>query len=241
MCPSYEHIIMLLDHFHPPLKGVRHWEAFHSSWASNLAAELNRILPPDWFAEPTVHYGIQVAPDVAAWDGTALSIGQSPPSITPWSPDSPTLTLDFLLTTDIVQVDIYNQSEGPVLAGAIELVSPSNKDRPDAREAFAQKCATLLHEAVGLVVIDIVTDRHANLHNELMSRLGGSGDSPRGLSACAYRPTSRDEHPVLDVWHHRLGIGEALPTVPMFLKNGPCVPVDLQRTYTVTRENHRLN
>ena len=232
---------MLLDHFHPPLKGVRHWEAFHSSWASNLAAELNPILPPDWFAEPTVHYGIQVTPDVASWDGTALAVGQSQPVVKPWSPESPTLTLDFLLTTDIVQVNIYNQSAGPVLAGAIELVSPNNKDRPDAREAIVQKCATFLHEAIGLVVIDIVTDRHANLHNELMSRLGGTGDSPRGLYACAYRPTSRDDHPVLDVWHHRLAVGEALPTVPMFLKNGPCVPVDLQRTYTVTRENHRLN
>ena len=227
---------MLLDHFHPPLKGVRHWEAFHSSWASNLAAELNRILPTDWFAEPTVHFGIQVAPDVAAWDGSTSNT-----AIASWSPEAPTLTLDFLLTTDIVQVDIFHQTSGPVLAGAIELVSPSNKDRPDAREAFVGKCASLLHEAIGLVVVDVVTDRHANLHNDLMSHLGGTGDSAPGLYACAYRPTSRDDHPVLDIWHRRLTIGGELPTLPLSLKDGPCVPVDLQKTYMQTRENHRLS
>ena len=32
---------ILLDHFHPPLKGLRHWEAFHSGWANTLATELN--------------------------------------------------------------------------------------------------------------------------------------------------------------------------------------------------------
>ena len=227
---------MLLDHFHPPLKGVRHWEAFHSSWASNLAAEVNRILPVDWFAEPTVHYGIQVAPDVAAWDGA----NSSAVSFTSWNPDSPSLTLDFLLTTDIVQVDIFNQTAGPVLAGAIELVSPSNKDGPDAREAFVGKCASFLHEAIGLVVVDVVTDRHANLHNDLMNHLDGNVDAAQGLYACAYRPTSRDEHPVLDIWHRRLTLGAELPTLPMYLKNGPCVPVDLQKTYMQTRENHRL-
>ncbi len=228
---------MLLDHFHPPLKGVRHWEAFHSSWASNLAAELNRILPIDWFAEPTVHYGIQVAPDVAAWDGAATATV----SPSPWSPGTPTLTLDFLVTTDVVQVDVYNQTSGPLLAGAIELVSPSNKDRPDAREAFVGKCASLLHEAIGLVVVDVVTDRHANLHNDLIQHLGGTVEAGQGLYACAYRPTSRDEHSVLDIWHRRLTIQESLPTLPLYLKNGPCVPVDLQKTYMQTRQNHRLN
>ena len=172
---------MLLDHFHPPLKGVRHWEAFHSSWASNLAAELNRILPIDWFAEPTVHYGIQVAPeitpDVAAWDDAA-SATTSP---SPWSPETPTLTLDFFVTTDIVQVDVYNQTSGPMLDGAIELVSPSNKDRPDARAAFVGKCASLLHEVIGLVVVDVVTDRHANLHNDLIQHLGGTVYAGQGL------------------------------------------------------------
>ncbi|WP_394792893.1 DUF4058 family protein [Armatimonas sp.] len=232
---------MLRDHFHPPLKGRRHWEAFHSGWATNLAAELNRILPPHWFAEPSVHYGIQVAPDVATWeaaDDSGESVSAAFPS---WTPEAPTMTLDIALTTDIVQVDVFNGEAGPVLAGAIELVSPSNKDRRESRDAFVSKCESFLREAIGLVVIDIVTDRHANLHNELLNRLGETSASSRGLYACAYHPTSRDEHTVLDLWHHPLSIGGTLPTLPLSLKNGPRVPIDLAKSYAQTCEQLRLN
>ena len=105
----------------------------------------------------------------------------------------------------------------------------------------AREVASFLHEAIGLVVVDVVTDRHANLHNDLMNHLNGNIDAAQGLYACAYRPTSRDEHPVLDIWHRRLTLGAELPKLPLYLKNGPCVPVDLQKTYMQTRENHRLN
>ena len=232
---------MLRDHFHPPLKGRRHWEAFHSGWATNLAAELNRILPPDWFAEPSVHYGIQVAPDVATFESAEDSNDSASTPTSNWEPDAPTMTLDIVLTTDIVQVDVFNGEAGPLLAGAIELVSPSNKDRRESRDAFVSKCESFLYEAIGLVVIDIVTDRHANLHNELLNRLGESSASSRGLYACAYRPTSRDDHSVLDLWHRPLSVGGPLPTLPLCLKNGPRVPIDLEKTYAQTCEQLRLN
>ena len=41
----------LLDHFHPPLYPRRHWESFHTQWASCIAASLNASLPDDFFAE----------------------------------------------------------------------------------------------------------------------------------------------------------------------------------------------
>ena len=46
---------------------------------------------------------------------------------------------------------------GATLVGAIELVSPGNKDRAEAHRAFAAKCASYLHEGIGLVIIDVVT------------------------------------------------------------------------------------
>lgn len=46
----------LLDHFHAPLHPQRHWEAFHSRWASAIADALNAdLLPPEYFAEPETH------------------------------------------------------------------------------------------------------------------------------------------------------------------------------------------
>jgi len=42
---------------------------------------------------------------------------------------------------------------------AIELVSPGNKDRPETCRLFAAKCVAYLTRGIGLVVIDIVTER----------------------------------------------------------------------------------
>ena len=47
---------------------------------------------------------------------------------------------------DRFQVKTYDDSAWgkPQLAGAVELVSPANKDRPASREAFVSKCAAYL-------------------------------------------------------------------------------------------------
>ena len=42
---------------------------------------------------------------------------------------------------------------GATLVAAIELVSPGNKDRPEARLAFAAKCVSYLTRGVGLIVV----------------------------------------------------------------------------------------
>ena len=59
----------------------------------------------------------------------------------------------------------------PASVAAIELISPRNKDRPQSRHEFVVKCASLLKAQVSLVLIDIVTDRRANLLRELMEYL----------------------------------------------------------------------
>ena len=52
---------------------------------------------------------------------------------------------------------------GRTLVAVIELVSPANKDRPAKRRLFAAKCATYLSRGIGLIVLDVVTSRQANL------------------------------------------------------------------------------
>ena len=123
----------LMDHFHPPFSERRQWHAFHHAWATFLAADLNRQLPAGYFAEPNVEFGVEI--DVATFEddegGTAAL----------WVPPAPTQTVRFSLVTDVVEVQIFNREAGPVLAGAIELVSPANKDRTAHRDAFVSKCA----------------------------------------------------------------------------------------------------
>ena len=156
----------LMDHFHPPLSERRQWHAFHHAWATFLAADLNRQLPTGYFAEPNVQFGVEI--DVAAFEddeGGAAAL---------WVPPAPTQTVRFSLVTDVVEVQIFNREAGPVLAGAIELVSPPNKDRPAHRDAFVSKCAALLQSGVGLMVVDVATTRPADLHEDLLRRLAAT-------------------------------------------------------------------
>src|SRR5205085_725706 len=58
---------------------------------------------------------------------------------------------------DDIEVQVFATTAGATLVAAIELVSPGNKDREEARRAFAAKCAGYLTRGVGLVVVDVVT------------------------------------------------------------------------------------
>lgn len=119
--------------------------------------------------------------------------------------------------------------------GAIELVSPANKDRPEARDAFVAKCESLLAAGIGLLMVDVVTNRRANLHELLLDRLGHAERSGDGqLYAGAYHPVQRHERANVDIWTEKMEIGKALPTMPLFLRGGPCIPVDLNGTYQRT-------
>ncbi len=86
---------------------------------------------------------------------------------------------------------VYEELGGAQLRAAIELVSPANKDRPGSRRTFAAKCAGYLKQAVSVVIVDVVTERIANLHADLLETLEVSEaawESPSQLYAVAYRP-----------------------------------------------------
>jgi len=153
----------------------------------------------------------------------------------------PQATHPFDVAGAVVEVGIFSRSGGPQLAGAIELLSPANKDRPAHREAFVSKCATYLRAGVGLVLVDVVTERAADFHRELLLRLGapdpGAGSA---LSGSAYRPIERDGVSVLDVWREPIAVGQPLPTLPLWLPGNLCLPVELEATYVRTCVEQRV-
>lgn len=226
----------LHDHFRPPLSLKRHWHSFHNAWSTVISSDLNARLPERCFAEPNPQFGIEI--DVATWEET-----EGPGSILAhaWNPPAPVQTLAFPVIADVVEVLIYSTTDGPTLIGAIELVSPSNKDRPESRRGFVAKCATLLQQAVGLVIVDVVGSLSANLHEELLRFLHHE-PSPGAaeLYASAYRPVERDGESQLEVWYAPLSLGMALPTVPLWLRGVGCLPLDLAATYERTCRDQRI-
>jgi hypothetical protein len=123
-------------------------------------------------------------------------------------------------------------------------MSEANKDRPSERLAFAAKCAGYLKEGVSVAVIDIVTTRKANLHNEIMQLLDAPSDLllPAGcyLHSASYRPTLRDDMPEIDLWTAPLALAATLPTMPLRLTGDLFVPVEFDKTYMETCRSRRL-
>lgn len=224
----------LLDHFHPPLSRTHPWRGFHGAWASAMARHLNAgVLPEGYYAIPFLDRDGPVEVDVAAlreFDSTAIGPDRSQA----WRPASPghAVAVEWPAADD-VRVEVFADDGDPRLAAAVELVSPRNKDRPRSREAFAAKCAGYLRVGSGLVVIDVVTTRRADLHADLLAALGAeTGPTiPAALSAVSYRAVGQGDGGRLLVWPESLEVGRALPVVPLWLGVDLSVPLDLEASY----------
>ncbi len=238
----------LLDHFHAPLGASRRWESFHSSWATKISDALTeRWLPPNYIAEEYAHVGPSVEIDVATFEqadeaaedeGAVATLGPKT-----WSPPLADATISAVFL-DTFEVRILSTDAGPKLVAAIELVSPGNKDRAAERRAFAAKCASYLSQGIGLIVVDIVTNRRANLHNEIL-QLMDAADAARlapevSLYAVAYRPLRREGKDEIDVWRAPLALGRPLPTLPLSLRADLVIPVDFEATYAEACTRKRL-
>jgi hypothetical protein len=206
---------------------------------------LNHRLPARYFAEANVQFGIEI--DVAAFEATGIkkdgsSSIQTATRPAVWTPPLPIQTLPFLTIGDIVEVVIYDTSGGPDLVAAVEIVSPSNNDRDAHRNAFTSKCLTYLQKGVGLVIVDIVTERHPNLHNDLMAQIRDAEAKPFAaeLYACAYHVLDRDGSVELDLWTNPLRLGEPMPIMPLWIRGGFCVPLQLEATYVRTCQEYRI-
>ncbi len=239
----------LLDHFHPPLSSERRWESFHSSWATRLADALTeRWLPPDYIAEEHAHFGPSVEIDVATMRrngsadgggaGVAVAVG---PAV--WSPPTADGFLPAVFPATF-EVRILSTVTGPRLVAAIELISPGNKDRAAERRAFAAKCASYLSQGVSVIIVDIVTSRRANLHNDLLGLMEADDalalPAEVALYAVAYRPVRRDERDEIDVWRSPMALGRPLPTLPLGLRGDLVIPVDLEAAYAEACHRKRL-
>ncbi|MFO0964551.1 MAG: DUF4058 family protein [Gemmataceae bacterium] len=173
-----------------------------------IVAALRSQLPRGYFAEPRVHLG-----------STA---------------EMPTLSIIANLPAqDEYEVLVYDERRHIRLVAAVEIVSPSNKDRPENRAAFIAKCLGFLRQGVSVVIIDVVTTRTQNLFGELLDLLGCSQESvsDQPLYAAACRITQREDEWRLEAWLHSLVLGRLLPTMPLWLAADLAIPLELEESY----------
>jgi hypothetical protein len=239
----------LRDHFRASFRKQLRWESFHSAWVNTIVRDLNgRCLPARYRAEPQTHAGSLIEVDVQTMDLTPHAA--DPPSgngsgTAVWAPPKPThrLRTDFG-DPDIFEARVYDEERDARLVAAVEMVSPGNKDRKSHRRDFVLKCASYLRANVAVVIIDIITERNANLFAALMQVLeledAAAGWDEVNLYATALRPLTMQQEWDLETWPLALQIGAQLPTLPLWLGEELSVPLDLERTYEETCQVLRL-
>lgn len=130
------------------------------------------------------------------------------------------------------------------LVAAVELISPRNKDRPAAREAYLARYLGYLLEGVHLLLVDVhrrplgfsFADRLAQeLHVEQPALA-----APLAVSYRIGEPAATGGS-MLGLWRRSLKPGEPLPTLPLALTPERSVPVDLETTYRRAAEDAYLN
>jgi hypothetical protein len=202
-------------------------------------------LPAGYKAEQEVFGGPRVTIDLGAIEkplvnGTSGSGGAATALKTIAPPAVLTGAVSFA-DADLYEVKVLD--EDGRTAAAIELVSRSNKDRPDARRAFAIKCASYLQAGLSVVFVDIVTNRRADLHSELAHLLDLPDSlhwsSRKGTAAVSYRVVGSPEGTRLEMWPEELTVGNLLPQLPLWLNSDLAVMLDLEGTYEAAWDCHR--
>jgi hypothetical protein len=236
----------LRDHFHSPVKNFASWEELHGGWPATIAYRLNSTLPPQYRCGLKVHVGQLVELDVATFERdeeTQPHADSLPAAGSRWEAVAPTLLLETEeLAPAEYEVRVYDMTRASRLVAAVELVSPSNKDRFQSRAAFVDKCHAMLQQEVCVAIVDPVTSLSANLYAELAARLGAKPPTIADCSiyavSCRTRPGRKGVR--VEAWQHELRIGTPLPTLPLWLTETFAVDLELEATYEDTCRGLRI-
>jgi hypothetical protein len=194
------------------------------TWAANLVRQLNHtLLPERYVAHLNVHGGSD--PKVA--DETESYTVAEPAVTRHW------LCFDAYRPPEC-EVRVKDREAGYEPVGVLELLLPWTKARPVDRSRFLAKCVANLTGGLGVAVVDAIPGPGGSLHNDLVALLGAPpasrlpADSP---FTATYRMDTVDSHPMASAHRCPLVAGEPLPAVPLPLRDGPEVMIDLEAAY----------
>lgn len=212
----------------------RGWDSVHPLWLTYLLEYVQERLPEGYKAflggvpSLTVDAG-HGKPDVSVrqWGPTAeaSTTGTLEPDLE--------ATVAFRLAPQrALHIDYHGQ-----LIAALELVSPRNKDRADAKETYTNRYLGYLRLGVHLMLVDVLPrPRGFSFSDAITTSLGLELPPLSPPFASAYRvgevvPVGDDVGSLVGLWRRPLRVGEPLPTLPLPLTVHQEVLIDLEQTY----------
>ncbi len=215
------------------------WRSFHNHWIVRLVEYLNAdVLPSGFQARPT-ELIVGIEPDLLLLqiDDQTEAASQLPsqPSL-----GEATTTAILPPPAELPILGIYSAYDTNRLVAVIELVSPGNKDRPEAVQSFVEKVFFLLQEGIHVMVIDIIRLPRQTMRRPILQRLGLSTDEIANhqvwiSSYCSLPDHEPQPHLKVREWAYTVDVNEPLPTPPLFLRTDQqWVVMDLESTYQAT-------
>ena len=214
------------------------WEGVHQVWMVELLYWLKPRLPAGYRAyigtTPTFAIGgpVEDRPDVGVRDWPAVE--------SPATPASPDEEPDQEIAVATLEGDkaLFVEQQGRLIT-AVELVSPRNKYRPSACDAYASAYLGYLLKGVHLLLVDV---HRRPLRFSFADRIseGLNLDQPPFPApfAISYRvggPAPSGGR-FLALWRRPLTVGANLPSLSLSLSMHDSVRIDLEQTYARAAE-----
>lgn len=205
---------------------------FHQCWMVEIRNALNGgLLPPEYMAMAEQVTGRPI-PDVVrlhsrapTGDPGGIAVATAPPTARVIARFE---KINYARRADRV---VIRHGRGKVVA-IIEIMSPGNKDSRNAIRTFVEKAADILNQGVNLLIVDLFppTPRDPQgIHKAIWDEFGDEPfEAPTGkpLTVASYiggdLPTAYVES---------VGVGDPLPSPPIFLSETRYIPAPLEATY----------
>jgi hypothetical protein len=205
---------------------------FHQGWVVNLTNELNSgLLPPGYMAMTEQVTGRPI-PDVVTLqtrtskdDPGGITVATAPPTARVIAKFE---KINYAKRADRV---VIRHGRGKVVA-IIEIVSPGNKDSRNAIRTFVEKAADVLNQGVNLLIVDLFppTPRDPQgIHKAIWDEFGDEPfEAPPGKPFTVASYIGGD---LSTAYVESVGLGDPLPSSPIFLSETRYIPAPLEATY----------
>lgn len=214
------------------------WEGVHIYWMAEIAQWLKSRLPAGYRAvigtSPFAHVGVSLGkPDVSV---TKNGLGTLPDKQSNETDRSDELAPDYETVVATLEEDHTLLIEkNNRLVSAVEIISPTNKDRPPRRDQYAARYLGYLRAGVHLLLIDVhARPAEFSFGSRIANELGIVDQPvPPAPQAISYQVGAGAPFGgrFLSVWQRELAVGSPLPSIPLAISVDQILQVELEATY----------
>src|SRR5947207_1475420 len=217
------------------------FHAFHTGWITHLSEALNEgLLPDGYYALPEQHTGRRSIADILTLKvGDAgpirptergpVAVAEAPPRASRRMVVRPPTSFRLAQRTLVVR----RRPDHRIVA-LVEIVSPGNKDRPRCVSEFADKVYDALERGCNVLVIDLLPPGKYDpegMHFAIWENFDTEHEedpppADKPLSLASYEALKFPE-----AHYEPIAVGDALPSMPLFLDPDWYVKTPLEETY----------